>query len=66
LLTYNLYTDSGHTNIWGNTGTTDVDDVGTGLTTDVDHIVYGLLPAAANQDATTGLYSSTIAVTVTY
>jgi len=66
LLTYNLYTDLNHTAIWGDTGTTDVDGTGTGLTTDVDHTVYGLLPVAGNETATTGLYSSTIAVTVTY
>ena len=66
LLTYNLYTDAGHTAIWGDTGATDVDGVGTGLTTDVDHTVYGQLLAAPNLNATTGLYSSTITVTVTY
>jgi spore coat protein U-like protein len=65
-LAYNLYSDSGHTNIWGDTGADDVDGTGAGLTTAVPHTVYGQMLAAPNQNATTGLYSSTITVTVTY
>jgi spore coat protein U-like protein len=65
-LAYNLYSDAGHTAIWGDTLADDVEGVGAGLTTAVDHTVYGQLLAAPNQDVTTGLYSSTITVTVTY
>jgi spore coat protein U-like protein len=65
-LAYNLYSDAGHTTIWGDTLADDIDGVGAGLTTAVDHTVYGQLLAASNQNASTGLYNSTITVTVTY
>ena len=65
-LAYNLYTDVNHTAIWGDTTSDDVEGVGTGLATAVDHTVYGLLPSAGNEAAPTGLYSSTITVTLTY
>jgi spore coat protein U-like protein len=66
LLTYNLYTDLGHTDIWGDTLATGVNGVGAGVTTDVTHTVFGELPAVGNEGATTGLYSSTITVTVNF
>ena len=65
-LAYNLYRDAGFTQIWGDTAADDVDGTGAGLTTAVNHTVHGELPAAVNQNATTGSYSSTITVTVTY
>ena len=65
-LAYNLYKEVAHSNIWGDTGADDVNDVGTGLLTAVTHTVYGELPIAGNENASTGLYSSTITVTVTY
>jgi spore coat protein U-like protein len=65
-LAYNLYTDGAHTNIWGDTAADDVDGVGTGLATPVTHTVFGELPAAGNENASTGNYASTITVTVTY
>lgn len=65
-LAYSLYRDPARTLPWGDTGADDVDGVGQGLTTPVDHTVYGRLPFAPNQDASTGLYSSTITVTVNF
>jgi spore coat protein U-like protein len=65
-LTYNLYTDAGHTDIWGDTLATGVGGVGAGVTTDVNHTVYGQLPAVGNEGATTGNYASTITVTVNF
>lgn len=65
-LAYNLYTDGGFSTIWGNTTADDVEGVGAGLATAVTHTVHGELPAAGNENASTGLYSSTITVTVTY
>src|SRR4029450_6711448 len=52
-LAYNLYRDAGFTQIWGDTPA-------------ANHTVPGELPAAGNLNATTGNYSSTITVTVTY
>ena len=66
LLTYNLYTDLGHTDIWGDTLATGVGGTGTGVTSDNLHTVFGQLPASGNEDATTGLYSSTITVTIDF
>ncbi|MES2997969.1 MAG: spore coat U domain-containing protein [Pseudomonadota bacterium] len=67
-LNYNLYTQVGHTTIWGN---------GTGATVTVsdsyllilgpnlnNYTVYGLLPAL--QTIPAGAYTDTITVTVTY
>jgi spore coat protein U-like protein len=63
-LDYNLYTDSAHTEIWGDgSGSTatvsgQADDTGT------DHTVYGRLPHQPT--AVVGSYSDSITVTVTY
>jgi len=65
-LAYNLYSDAALSQIWGDTGADDVDGAGAGLATPVSHTVHGELPAAGNENASTGLYSSTITVTVTY
>jgi len=65
-LAYNLYKEVAHSNIWGDTIADDLNDLGTGLTTPVIHTVFGELPIVGNENASTGLYSSTITVTVTY
>jgi spore coat protein U-like protein len=63
LLTYSLFSDTGRTINWGMTvGTDTVAMVGNGLGQPVT--VYGQIPAG--QYFAPGLYSDTIAVTVTY
>ncbi len=67
-LNYNLYTQVGHTTIWGN-GT-----AGTGTVSDNyllilgpnarNYTIYGLLPAL--QTVPAGAYTDAITVTVTY
>jgi spore coat protein U-like protein len=62
-LNYQLYRDSAHTNIWGETtGTDTVQDVGTGLVK--DHTVFGAIPAA--QVVPAGDYQDTITVRIYY
>jgi spore coat protein U-like protein len=62
-LNYQLYSDSARSTIWGNTpGTDTVTGVGTG--TQVDHTVFGAVPAA--QVVPSGDYADTITVRVFY
>lgn len=69
-LEYNLFTSAARTTIWGETvGTDTVPGLGKGLssTKATTHTVYGTIAnSAANQDAPTGLYTDTVAVTVEY
>jgi spore coat protein U-like protein len=71
-LTYNLYTDSGRTSIWGD-GVTDSSNhhtgTGTGLSTlqEATFNVYGLVPdSVANQNAPPATYTDSITVSVNY
>jgi spore coat protein U-like protein len=67
-LQYNLYTTAAFATLFGD-GTTGVGvaGVGTGLATAVAVTVYGSLPDnATNQAVSTGAYTDTINVTVTY
>ena len=67
-LQYNLYTSAAFSTLFGD-GTTGVGVTGTGagLATAVAVTVYGSLPDnATNQAVSTGAYSDTINVTVTY
>ena len=67
-LLYNLYTTAGFATLFGD-GTTGVGvaGVGVGLATAVPVTVYGSLPDnATNQAVSTGAYTDTINVTVTY
>jgi spore coat protein U-like protein len=60
---YQLYSDSGHSTVWGNTiGTDTVTSTGTG--TQQTFTVYGEVPAQTTPPA--GTYTDTVAVTVTY
>lgn len=61
-LAYNLYTDATQTVVWGDgsSGTAVVDGTGT----DVDHTVYGSVPAGQNPYV--GSYSDIITVTLTF
>ena len=62
-LNYQLYSDSSHTAIWGNTtGTDTVTGVGTGLAQ--DHTVFGSVPAS--QVIPAGDYGDTITVRIYY
>ena len=60
---YQLYTEAGRTNVWGNTvGTDTLAAVGTG--TVQQFAVYGRVPPQTTPPA--GTYTDTVAVTVTY
>ncbi len=63
-LNYNLYTDSDHTDVWGNTAGTDTVDVDVDVGTEQKETIYGLVPSG--QTATPDDYSDKITVTVTY
>jgi spore coat protein U-like protein len=71
LLSYQLYKDSGHTNVWDATGGTTamggaggVSGTATGSNDNLP--VYGLIPSGVTVPATTGTYNDTVVVTVTY
>ena len=61
-LTYELYQDSGHATVWGNTSGTGVANTGTG--TQVAITVYGTVDAGQNVPA--GSYSDTVVATVSF
>ena len=62
-VTYSLYSDSGHTTVWGNTiGTNTVSATGNGAAQ--TYTIYGQVPAQTTPAP--GSYSDTITVTVTY
>ena len=65
LLNYALYTDSGHTTLWGDGagGTTATID-GTGNGISQSSTIYGRVPAG--QTVPAGGYADTVNVTVTY
>jgi spore coat protein U domain-containing protein, fimbrial subunit CupE1/2/3/6 len=68
-VTYSLYRDAGHTQVWGTTiGTDTVSATGDGLAAGQNYTVYGLVPAQTTPPASSGgtTYSDTITVTVTY
>ena len=63
-LNYNLYTDAGHTQIWGN-GTNGTLPVTQNLqNSSVTEIIYGMVPSQPT--VVPGLYSDTITLTVTF
>jgi spore coat protein U-like protein len=62
-LSYDLYKDSGDTQIWGSTsGGSTASGTGTGLAQTLT--VYGLLPASQNEPA--GAYIDTVSATVSF
>jgi spore coat protein U-like protein len=61
-LTYQLYSDSGRTSIWGNTTASDVDITGTGVSQSVN--VYGRISGSQNVPA--GSYTDTVTATITF
>lgn len=72
-LNYNLYTDSGHNNVWKDSSTCNNPaspgsncDGGTGAgpTSPANYTVYGQIPAQQNVPA--GTYNDTITITVTF
>jgi spore coat protein U-like protein len=60
---YNLYTDSGHTAVWGD-GTGGSSTVAVNAGTSADVTVYGRI--ARDQNLPAGAYSDMIVITVTY
>jgi spore coat protein U-like protein len=70
-LNYNLYTDAGHTLIWGDGttgGTSSATGTGTGMALGQTktHTVHGQLLASANANADLGTYIDTITATIRY
>jgi spore coat protein U-like protein len=65
LLDYTLYTDSGHSNVWGDGSSGNATFSGTGSGSSQSLTVYGRI-AAGQTAAPAGSYSDTVAVTVTY
>ena len=65
LLSYNIYTDAGRTNVWGDGtgGTATIANTGTGAAQNVT--VYGRVPSGQTS-VPPGGYADTVAVTVTY
>ncbi len=66
---YNLYTDAGHINVWGDgSGTTGtVSGIGAGVATPQPLTVYGRLRVNDNvAGVSAGLYQDTIMATITY
>ena len=68
LLSYQLYTSSSHTTVWGDgtsgTGTISGTGTGPGAAHTITETVYGLVPA--QQSVPVGSYSDTITVTVSF
>ena len=68
-LEYNLFTDAARGTIWGNTVGATVGGSGRGMSINManTHTVFGTIANSdANQDAPTGLYTDSVAVTVEY
>jgi spore coat protein U domain-containing protein, fimbrial subunit CupE1/2/3/6 len=61
-LSYLLYSDSGHNDVWGNTAPTGFVHTGNGTSTDLT--VYGVLTAGQNKPV--GAYTDTVVATVTF
>lgn len=59
-LAYNLFTDAGRTDVWGDTALTGVDDTGSGV--EEVHLIYGQVPAGQNPQA--GDYLDTVVASV--
>jgi spore coat protein U-like protein len=62
LLTYSLYSDSGHSSVWGDTTGQTIDSTGNGVVQ--TSTIYGRVPSG--QTAPAGSYADTVNVTVTY
>ncbi|WP_305906963.1 spore coat U domain-containing protein [Methylomarinum sp. Ch1-1] len=66
-LEYNLYTDAGYSQIWGDgTGGSVSVDGGSALLGSRNHTVYGRIPLSTQRGASVGSYSDSITVTITY
>lgn len=63
-LGYSLYTQVGHTTVWGDGTSSTVTQAGTGTGAAQTLTVYGLIPASEN--SISGSYSDTITATITY
>jgi spore coat protein U-like protein len=65
LLNYSLYTDSGHSTLWGDGTLSTAAITGTGNGSAQSSTIYGRVPSGQSS-APTGSYSDTVAITVTY
>ncbi|PTR04670.1 spore coat protein U-like protein [Nitrosomonas nitrosa] len=66
-LEYNLFIDAGYSQIWGDGtgGSYTVNGLFPAEGTE-NHTIYGIIPLFNQRDASVGVYSDTIAVTLTY
>ena len=64
-LAYSLYTDAGHTTVWGNGTSSTGTFTGTGSGSTQNITVYGQIPGSQT-GVPAGSYSDTVSVTVTY
>lgn len=63
-LSYELYSDSGLSTVWGNTSATDVVEAAAPSTAAVDYTVYASVPA--QQSVPAGTYTDSVLVTVSF
>ena len=63
-LAYQLYSDLGHTTVWGDGTATSSTTAGTGLGTNQSLTIYGRLPSLSG--SAPGLYTDTVTVTISY
>lgn len=62
LLSYGLFSDAGHSVIWGNSSNSDVEHTGTGAAAQLS--VFGSIPGGQNVKA--GSYSDTVLATINF
>lgn len=63
-IAYKLNSDAAGSTVWGSLATNDVNGTGTGTTVAIQHPVYATVTGST--DVTTGAYSDTVNVAVTY
>jgi spore coat protein U-like protein len=63
-LTYEIYKETGRTNVWGDSGGATVTMAGAPSILPQTVTVFGRIPA--NQSASTGVFVDTVAITLTF
>ncbi len=65
-LDYNLYTDAGYSQIWGDGTGGSFTVAGSVLIGSRNHTVYGRIPLSTQRGASVGSYGDSITITITY